>query len=59
MGARAILIYGDPDYYGRFGFVPAERYGIRTADDMYAVPLLARELVKGALAGVRGRFIED
>jgi predicted N-acetyltransferase YhbS len=59
MGASAILIYGDPDYYGRFGFVQAERYGIRTADDMYAVPLLARELVKGALAGMRGRFIED
>jgi predicted N-acetyltransferase YhbS len=59
MGARAILIYGDPDYYGRFGFVQAEKYGIRTADNIYAVPLLARELVQGALAGMRGRFIEN
>lgn len=59
MGYRAILIYGDPDYYGRFGFLQAERYGVRTADDLYAVPLLARELFEGALSGLRGRFIDD
>lgn len=36
MGFRAILLCGEPDYYLRRGFVPAETLGIRTADDMYA-----------------------
>lgn len=59
MGFRAILIYGDPDYYRRFGFVPAERYGIGTPDNMYADPLQALELSEGALANCPGRFQED
>jgi predicted N-acetyltransferase YhbS len=58
LGFRSVLIYGDPDYYGRFGFSPAEKYGIGTADGMYADALLALELVPGALDGVRGRFYE-
>lgn len=32
---RAILLYGDPEIYRRKGFVPAETYGIRTADNVY------------------------
>lgn len=59
LGHGAVLIYGDPDYYGRFGFVPAEEYGIGTAQGMYATPLLALELVPSALADARGRFFED
>lgn len=58
MGFRAILIYGDPDYYSRFGFVEAKTYNIRTADDMYAVPLQALELLEGALEDCSGRFME-
>ena len=37
MGYKAILIYGDPDYYSRFGFIKAERYKIGTPDNMYPV----------------------
>lgn len=59
MGYRAILIYGDPDYYGRFGFVQAEQFGVGTPDNMYAAPLQALELYPGALAGCQGRFYED
>lgn len=58
LGYRAILIYGDPDYYSRFGFVDAERYDIRTSDNMYAVPLQALELRPGALTGCSGCFVE-
>ncbi|HPE15593.1 MAG TPA: N-acetyltransferase [Oscillospiraceae bacterium] len=58
-GHTAILIYGDPAYYGRFGFLPAETYGIGTPDDMYAAPLQALELYRGALKDARGRFFED
>lgn len=58
-GHTAVLIYGDPDYYCRFGFVPAERYGIGTKDDFYHAALQALELSPGALAGKAGRFFED
>lgn len=59
MGYRGILIYGDPEYYRRFGFVQAEEYGIGTADNMYAVPLQALELFTGGLSNCSGRFFED
>lgn len=58
-GHRAILIYGDPAYYKRFGFIPAETFGIGTPDNMYAEPLQALELWEGALSGCNGRFFED
>ena len=32
MGFRAVIIFGDPDYYKRFGFVNAEKYRITTSD---------------------------
>lgn len=32
MGYRAVVIYGDPAYYGRQGFFPASRYGITPPD---------------------------
>ncbi len=59
VGYKAILIYGDPDYYSRFGFTAAENYKIGTSDNMYAVPLQALELYQGALSNISGRFIED
>lgn len=59
LGYKAILIYGDPDYYSKFGFVAAETYKIGTADNMYAVPLQAIELFQGALSNGSGRFFED
>lgn len=59
LGYKAILIYGDPDYYSKFGFVAAETYKIGTADNMYAVPLQAIELIQGALLNCSGRFFED
>jgi predicted N-acetyltransferase YhbS len=59
MGYRCILIYGDPEFYGKFGLVQAEDYGIGTSDNMYAVALHALELYQGALSECRGRFYED
>lgn len=59
LGHRAVLIYGDPEYYKRFGFVPAETYGIGTPDNMYAEPLQALELWEGALSNCKGMFFED
>ena len=58
-GLRAVLIYGDPAYYARFGFRAAREFHICTADGMYAAALQALELYPGALSGVEGRFFES
>ncbi len=59
LGYAAILIFGDPDYYSRFGFVPAERYGIGTAWGVFIISLQALELRTGALADCEGYFAES
>ena len=58
-GHSAILIYGDPAYYSRHSFVPAERYGIAGADRMYRDALQALPLQRGALDNADGLFLED
>ena len=59
LGHTAVLIYGDPAYYSRFGFLPAESFGIGTSDDYFADALQALELKKGSMNGTAGRFLED
>lgn len=59
LGHSAVLIYGDPAYYSRLGFLPAESFGVGTADDCYMDALQALELVAGALRVKQGRFQED
>lgn len=59
MGFRAILLCGDPDYYSRQGFEPAEKHGIRTAENKYAAALHVCGLYPDALHGVMGRYYED
>ncbi|GEM_PF-211773 len=58
MGFRAVLIYGDPEYYRRFGFEAAEKFGIGSSGDMVTPALQALELAEGALTGCAGRFFE-
>ena len=55
-GHKAIIIFGEPGYYPRFGFVPCDRFGITTADGQNFDAFMALELVPGALAGVHGAF---
>lgn len=59
MGFRAILFCGDPGYYSRRGFVPAEKFNIRNAENMYADALQVRELYGGAMSGTAGIYFED
>lgn len=58
LGYKAVLIYGDPRYYSKFGFRCAEKYDIKTPDGKYCVPMMALELEEGSLNGVSGRLIE-
>ena len=59
MGFTAILIYGDPAYYSRLGFLPAEQYGIKGKYGMYSPALQVLELIPDTLKDISGTFIED
>ncbi len=59
LGYRAIIFYGHPDYYPRFGFRRASWYDIVSADGNSWDALMAMELYDGALDGITGRYIED
>jgi predicted N-acetyltransferase YhbS len=58
MGYRAIIIYGDPEYYKRFGFIESKEYKISNKEKKYPVALLVYELYPGALNGIEGIFDE-
>jgi predicted N-acetyltransferase YhbS len=57
-GCPAILIYGDPEYYRRFGFAASKTWRITNHEGKYPAALLALELHPGALDGIMGKFEE-
>ena len=59
LGFRAIVFYGHPDYYPRFGFQNAKAFGITSVSGQNFDALMAMELYDGALSGVSGAFHED
>ena len=59
MGFKAVLIFGNPAYYHRFGFVNAEKYQITTSGGENFDAFMALELYAGAFQGVSGKFHED
>lgn len=54
IGATAVVVLGHPDYYPRFGFVPASRFGVTSVYDAPDDAFMAQELAPGALAGLAG-----
>ena len=58
MGYRAILIYGYPDYYKRFGFKESKAYKITNKDGKYPAAFLILELFPDALNGIEGIYDE-
>ena len=50
-GYEAVIVLGHPDYYPRFGFVPASRFGLRSEYDVPDDVFMALELTPGALHG--------
>lgn len=54
-----MILFGNPEYYHRFGFLNAEKYGITTKDGQNFEPFMALELFKDNLKNVHGRFFED
>ena len=59
LGFKAILIFGNPKYYQRFGFANAKKYGITTASGENFDAFMALELFEGALDGITGKYYED
>jgi predicted N-acetyltransferase YhbS len=59
LGYRAIIIYGHPDYYPRFGFARASAFGITAENGKSFDALMAMPLFEGALDGVSGRLVYD
>ncbi|MDY0151995.1 MAG: N-acetyltransferase [Candidatus Cloacimonas sp.] len=58
LGHKIVVIYGDPEYYQRFGFIAGEQFGIRSRDGFFAPALQVLELVPRALNEINGRFCE-
>jgi predicted N-acetyltransferase YhbS len=59
LGFSGMILFGNPDYYHRFGFRNAQEYNITTKDGQNFEPFMALELHKNGLADTKGRFFED
>lgn len=53
-GIHRIVVLGHPEYYPRFGFTPASRFGITSEYDVPDEAFMAMELAPGAFDGVAG-----
>ncbi len=58
-GFSGMILFGNPEYYHRFGFLNAENYSISTKDGQNFEPFMALELQRDGLKNVSGRFFED
>ena len=59
LGFKAIILFGNPNFYHRFGFVNAENYGIQTATGENFPAFMVLELGDRALRGMSGKFYAD
>lgn len=55
LGFTAVVVLGCPEYYLRFGFVPANRYGICCSYDCPEDAFMVKELRPGGLEGMQGK----
>jgi len=59
LGYGAVLFFGHPTYYPRFGFKEAKEFGVTTKGGKNFPAFMAMELIEGDLTGKQGRFIES
>jgi predicted N-acetyltransferase YhbS len=59
LGYKAVILFGKPHYYQRFGFVNAKTYEIQTPTGENFDEFMARELYNGGLQGISGKFYAD
>ena len=53
-GVQAVVVLGHPEYYSRFGFQPAEKFGLWCEYDVPREAFMVLELDSGALEDVEG-----
>jgi putative acetyltransferase len=54
LGCQGVVVVGHPEYYPRFGFVPARELGFRCEYDVPDNAFMIKELEPGALRGATG-----
>jgi putative acetyltransferase len=54
LGYGAVVVLGHPEFYPRFGFVPASRFGVTSEYDVTDDVFMALELTRGVLDGKSG-----
>lgn len=59
LGYNAIVIFGNSNYYHRFGFENAKKYNIQTSWGDNFEDFMVLELYEGSLEGISGKFYED
>ena len=59
IGYLAIVIFGSPAYYHRFGFRDAREYRIQTSDGDNFDAFMVLDLSDNGLTNISGRFFED
>jgi putative acetyltransferase len=53
-GHPFVIVLGHPNYYPRFGFVPASRYNVKSEYDVRDEVFMIQELQQGSLLGIAG-----
>jgi predicted N-acetyltransferase YhbS len=56
---KGMILFGNPNYYHRFGFDDAHKYGISTKDGHNFPQFMALELQKNGLDNITGKFFDD
>lgn len=59
MGYEAVVIFGNPGNYVGRGFVSCRKMNVCLGEDVFPTALLVKELIPGALAGKKWRFIPN
>ena len=54
LGHKIVIVLGNPEFYSRFGFLPARKFGIRWQFDVPDDVFMVKELCEHALQGVKG-----
>lgn len=59
LGYNAIVIFGNPNFYHRFGFENAMKYNIQTSWGANFEEFMVLELYGDSLEGISGKYYED
>lgn len=57
LGYPGIIIFGEPEYYPKFGFETCDHFGITTADGMNFPAFMGYELIEGGLSHNSGKLL--